>query len=208
MAVIFMGPRKFLNSSSEKFSKICEFARKPLKDSAICRCINAISLRFHHLSSTSPHSPHPCPHTRKASCFPVYPLSIMVVEDNEVNQRVIRKILSHLGYSTISVANNGREALEIIEKNGLPDIIFMDIQMPILDGIECTRILRKTYDKHWPYIVSITADAFPEDRANCINAGMDAFLTKPIRLEQLQASLETCYSAKVNNCFLQSTASS
>lgn len=121
----------------------------------------------------------------------------MVVEDNEINQKVIRKMLGHIGYTSISVVNNGSEALDAIEQNGLPDFIFMDIQMPVLDGVECTRILRRKYNETWPYILALTADAFPEDRVRCLNVGMNGFLTKPLRLEQVQASLENCYALKV-----------
>jgi len=102
-----------------------------------------------------------------------------------------------MGYPpNIPIANNGQEALDMIEKNGLPDAILMDVQMPILDGVQTTKILRKKYPSGWPYIISMTADAFPEDRKNCLEAGMNDFLTKPIRVEQLKEALAKCYKLK------------
>jgi len=96
-----------------------------------------------------------------------------------MNQKVVRRVFKQMGYlQDIPIANNGQEALDMIEKNGLPDIILMDVQMPVLDGVQATKIIRKKYPSGWPYIVSMTADAFPEDRRNCLNAGMNDFFDK------------------------------
>lgn len=221
-ALIFMGNKcPHLENSISKFTpSIFDFARKPLKDAAICRCINSISLQLHHFaaialnnlnnvanhisnnfsnfssnSRLSPRMTKSCTKQRTNS-FTVYPLQILVVEDNEVNQRVIKRLLAHIGYSSISLASNGQEALDLMNYKSF-DIIFMDVQMPVLDGVECTRIIRRKYGQSI-YIVSMTADAFPEDRQNCLSAGMNDFLTKPIRLEQLQTALESCFTSPKN----------
>jgi two-component system, sensor histidine kinase and response regulator len=114
---------------------------------------------------------------------------ILVAEDNPVNQKVSRMILEKLGLE-VEVVNNGREAVEAWSKGGY-DLIFMDGQMPQLDGYEATRQIRarETKDVHIP-IVALTAHAMKGDDLKCLNAGMDDYLTKPIDRKLLIACLE------------------
>jgi len=98
-----------------------------------------------------------------------------------VNQRVAREFLAQRGHQVV-VANNGREAVEAFEREAF-DLVLMDVQMPDMDGLEATRTIRRkeqTTGGHLP-IVAMTAGAFKEDRERCLNAGMDAYLAKPIR---------------------------
>ncbi|MDP6040685.1 MAG: ATP-binding protein, partial [Candidatus Latescibacteria bacterium] len=107
-------------------------------------------------------------------------LDVLVVEDNRVNQRVATLMLNKLGHS-VSVANNGIEALECIEAGGY-DLIFMDMQMPVMDGLETTIKVREREQKtgkHIP-IVAMTANAMQGDRERCLEAGMDDYVSKPI----------------------------
>ncbi len=119
-----------------------------------------------------------------------YDLEALVVEDNPVNQLVIRGYLEGLGLSVVA-ADNGRSALERIGEQSF-DLIFMDVRLPILDGLETTRHIRAEEDEgqHVP-IVALTANAFAEDREACLKAGMDLHLRKPMLPEDLQGAIET-----------------
>ena len=109
--------------------------------------------------------------------------SILVVEDNPVNQKVIMALLRKRGYS-ISIANNGGEALAQLEEKQF-DLVLMDVQMPVLDGLETTRLIRK--DSRWNGvpIVAMTAHAMTGDRERCLDAGMDGYVSKPVSSEHL-----------------------
>jgi PAS domain S-box-containing protein len=116
------------------------------------------------------------------------PLRVLVVEDNIMNQRVTLLMLTELGCH-VDLAANGRESIEIIEL--LPfDMVFMDCEMPEMDGFEATREIRRLQgDKHLP-IIAMTAYALQGDREQCLAAGMDDYLSKPVKLEDFQAALE------------------
>ncbi len=115
---------------------------------------------------------------------------ILLAEDNEVNQKVAVSRLRKLGHR-VDVVDNGQGAVECALK-GCYDLILMDIQMPVMDGVDATRRIREAQrDKsHRSHIVAVTANAMPGDRERFIDAGMDDYLSKPYRLEQLQAVLE------------------
>jgi two-component system CheB/CheR fusion protein len=114
---------------------------------------------------------------------------ILLVEDIEVNQNLILQMLQHLGYQADAVSD-GQQALDRLSEQTY-DIVLMDCQMPVLDGYEATRQLRqreKTTDK--TIVIGITAHAMVGDREKCLNAGMDDYISKPIRLKDLSALLQ------------------
>ncbi|MEP7364279.1 MAG: ATP-binding protein [Acidobacteriota bacterium] len=112
---------------------------------------------------------------------------LLVVEDNEINRRVITRMLAHLGWH-VEVAENGREAVARFSAGRFAAIL-MDCQMPVMDGLQATAEIRlRERGSHTP-IIGVTAAAFQEDRARCIEAGMDDFLAKPVSLEQLREML-------------------
>ena len=113
------------------------------------------------------------------------PLRILLAEDNRVNQLVAIRILEELGFSA-DVARTGTEALAMVQKN-IYDVVLMDVQMPEMDGLEATRQLR-TFNRH-VYIIALTANAMEGDRARCMDAGMDAWLPKPITPRTLDGAL-------------------
>jgi two-component system sensor histidine kinase/response regulator len=119
----------------------------------------------------------------------IEPLSLLVVEDNKTNQKVARQILKRLGYET-DVVNNGREAVTAVRIKAY-DLIFMDIHMPELDGLAATREIRKlpSFD-HPPVIIALTADALQGEREICLAAGMNDYLTKPIKIEGIKDAIE------------------
>jgi CheY-like chemotaxis protein len=118
---------------------------------------------------------------------------ILLVEDNGVNQLVARRLLEKRGH-TVVVANNGREALAILDQTGSAGFgcVLMDVQMPEMDGLECTSIIRRREQAtgaHLP-IIAMTAHAMKADRVRCLEAGMDAYLSKPIRPDELFEMVE------------------
>ncbi|MDX1429112.1 MAG: response regulator, partial [Rhodothermales bacterium] len=126
--------------------------------------------------------------TRMAS---EWPLKILLAEDNLINQKVALRLLERLGYEADVVAN-GMEALVAV-RHVQYDVILMDVQMPEMDGLEATRQLCKQYSpEERPRIVAVTADAQASDREECLRAGMDDYLSKPVRLEQIAEALSNC----------------
>lgn len=119
---------------------------------------------------------------------PLLPLNVLIVEDNAVNLRVVTLLAQRLGMKTCG-ATSGREALEILERERF-DVILMDMQMPGMDGLEVTRHICKKYSRGTrPHIIALTANATVDDREKCFEAGMDDFLTKPVKSDQLADAL-------------------
>lgn len=120
-----------------------------------------------------------------------FPARILLAEDNSVNQKVLILLFNKLGYQT-DLVENGLAVLEMITVKGddFYDLIFMDMYMPEIDGLTATRLLRdRLSSRTHPIIIAVTANAFAEDRYNCLTAGMDDFISKPIKLKTLQTTL-------------------
>ncbi len=111
----------------------------------------------------------------------------LVVEDNPINALVVRAMLKRLGYLS-EHAGTGVEAVQALQRQSY-DLVFMDMQMPEMDGPEATRLIRQLPMAKQPYIVAFTANVMAEDRAACREAGMDAFIGKPVRVADMQACL-------------------
>ncbi len=114
-------------------------------------------------------------------------LRILVVEDHQVNQRLIRLQLRKLGY-TCEIASNGAEALQMLDRAPF-DVVLMDCQMPVMDGYEATRQLRSNPAHAGTPVIAMTANAMQGDRERCLAAGMDDYLAKPLRIEELHRAL-------------------
>jgi PAS domain S-box-containing protein len=125
-----------------------------------------------------------------------FPLNILVAEDHPVNQKMIELVLSKMGY-TATIVENGVEAVEAVEREDF-DLIFMDMQMPFMDGIEATRYI-KSQERfaQTPIIIAMTANAMNEDKENCFQAGMRDFISKPIKLEYVRTVIEQ-YGAEIH----------
>jgi PAS domain S-box-containing protein len=116
------------------------------------------------------------------------PLRILLAEDNVINQKVATRILSQMGYRP-DVVQNGLEVLQALERQKY-DVILMDVQMPDMDGLEATRQIRQQWTgARRPWIIAMTANAMDVDQKNCFEAGMDGYLSKPVRIEALEAEL-------------------
>lgn len=107
--------------------------------------------------------------------------SILLAEDNPINQLVMSKMLEKMGHK-VTVVTNGKEAAEAVSKKHF-DIIFMDLHMPVLNGLEATRIIKKNLQEKSPRIVAVTANALKGDREKCLAAGMDEYISKPVKRE-------------------------
>ncbi|MFW6248937.1 MAG: response regulator, partial [Bacteroidota bacterium] len=117
-------------------------------------------------------------------------LNILLVEDKKVNQMVIKLMLEELGHQ-ITIASDGSKSVEVFTP-GIFDIILMDIQMPVMDGIAATNQLKKLYN-NLPPIVGLSANAFEGDKEKYMNLGMDDYLTKPVKTEDFEILLDRLF---------------
>lgn len=160
---------------------------KPVKQKALSNAVITALKNGSITDSTLPQLPRK-PTVQLSQDFAKhYPLEILVAEDNPVNQMMAVRALSKLGYSP-HVASNGLLAIEEISSNNY-NIILMDVQMPEMDGLEATKYIRKNFSEQ-PIIVAMTANALAGDKEMCMEAGMDDYISKPIKLEWLVKTLE------------------
>jgi len=155
---------------------------KPLRQSHL---FNTIITVFHY--SSLPSSIEVIPEPIELSSSSVKDLSILLAEDNLVNQKVAGQMLKILGYQA-DIANDGLEVLKMIEQKDY-DLILMDVQMPNLDGLETSRCIRQKQDYPQPKIIAMTANAMPGDRENCLAAGIDDYISKPVVIQELNQIL-------------------
>jgi len=116
-----------------------------------------------------------------------FPLRILIAEDNLINQKIAMTILTRLGYQP-ALASNGKEALEMISHEYY-DIVLMDVEMPEMNGLEATRMIRTCLEVQ-PIIIAMTANVMQGDRDTCMQSGMDDYMSKPIDLKELLSQLE------------------
>ncbi|HEX6564586.1 MAG TPA: response regulator [Chthoniobacterales bacterium] len=157
--------------------------QKPVKQSQLFECLHAVVGIV----------PQESDHAVSGDSLPttVRPLSLLLAEDNAVNQQVALHQLSLMGHQ-VETANSGVEALELMDRNGY-DAVLMDVHMPALDGYATTAEIRKREagTKH-TWIIAMTANALPTDRAKCLAAGMDDYLSKPVSSAALAQVLARC----------------
>ena len=155
------------------------FAAKPIKQSQLYELMVSIFAETSDLQTIKSKSEQPEPPVKAEKLVFNYPVKILVAEDNAINQKLIVKILNQLGYRP-DVASNGLEVIDHLNKQRY-DIIFMDVQMPEMDGLEATKyILQYWKNSERPIIVAMTANVMHGDKERCLNAGMDDYISKPI----------------------------
>jgi PAS domain S-box-containing protein len=163
---------------------IVAWLTKPIKPSPLLDALHAAVID---VIDGAP--PNEAPPTVVAPLGERHPLRILLAEDNAVNQKLALRLLEQRGY-TADVASNGLEAITALEAREF-DLVLMDVQMPELDGLEATRRIRRRWPgRSGPRIVAMTANAMAGDRELCLAAGMDDYVSKPIRVEELIAALE------------------
>lgn len=123
-----------------------------------------------------------------AEIIPSTPLRILLVEDQPINQKVALRLLQQLGYKA-DLASDGGEAVAALRMHTY-DLVLMDVQMPVMDGFEATRQIIAEHGDKRPRIVAMTANTQPGDVGECLRAGMDGYVAKPVRLIDLQAAIE------------------
>jgi signal transduction histidine kinase/CheY-like chemotaxis protein len=131
-------------------------------------------------------------------------LHVLIAEDNVVNQRLALRLLEKQGHHAV-VVNNGREALQALDRDPF-DLVLMDVQMPVLDGLEATRMLRdreRASGRRVP-VIAVTAHAMKGDEERCIGAGCDAYLSKPMRSTELVAAIERCMYGRTRRTGVES----
>jgi CheY-like chemotaxis protein len=157
---------------------------KPIRPSALFDVVHGI-FATHPLQPVQAVS---LKHTLDPEMAARHPLRILLAEDNAVNQKLALRLLSQMGYRA-DVAANGLEAIQAVERQPY-DVILMDVQMPEMDGLEATREICNRFNRDQrPLIVAMTANAMQGDRELCLEAGMDDYLSKPIRVEELVKAL-------------------
>ena len=121
-----------------------------------------------------------------------HPLDILVAEDNAINQRIIMSVLNRYGYQ-VKLVENGKEAVESLERR-IYDVVLMDIQMPVMDGLSATKLIRERFNKkRQPYIVALTADALQQGKVEYLEKGVDELLYKPVQTKALMQLLAKCH---------------
>jgi two-component system, cell cycle response regulator DivK len=108
--------------------------------------------------------------------------TILIVEDNEKNMKLVRDILRHAGHETLEAATGGEGVRLALEKH--PDLVLMDIQLPDIDGIEALRRIREVKELDAVPVIAVSASVMPDDQHKIVTSGFDAFVTKPINLKQ------------------------
>jgi two-component system, sensor histidine kinase and response regulator len=161
---------------------ISDYLSKPIKQSELFDAI---------VTAMAEHGPKPerCESTSAFIRSSERPLRVLLAEDNPVNQTLAKRVLEKLGHK-VHVVNDGKEAIEQAQAENF-DLIFMDIQMPEMDGLEATMAIRAAEagtGKHVP-IIAMTAHAMKGDREKCLSAGMDGYLSKPIRIDELKQAI-------------------
>lgn len=159
--------------------EISAFLTKPIKHNQLYETILSLFTEKSKLSNKVK-KPYPIVNNLAEK----FPLKILVAEDNVVNQKVAQRILERMGYR-VDVVANGIEAVNASKK--IPyDLIFMDMLMPEMDGITASKVIKeKNRNSNCPKIIAMTANAMNEDREKCISAGMDDFISKPVRMKEL-----------------------
>jgi CheY-like chemotaxis protein len=169
--------------------EIAAYLMKPLKPSHLFEALSAI------FATQSATAPEPSPQSEPRPATPAAPggqatsLRVLLAEDNAVNQKLAIRLLERMGIGP-TVVGNGIEAVAAAESGNF-DLILMDVQMPEMDGLEATRLICQRMPRNRrPRIIAMTANAMQGDRELCLQAGMDDYVSKPIRVEELQQAIE------------------
>ena len=162
---------------------------KPIKIGALYDAL----LRIFGAAGAPPAEPKPA--AMRQTLAESYPLRILLAEDNLVNRKLALRLLQRLGYEA-DVAEDGQQAVGMVRVTAY-DVVLMDVQMPVLDGLEATRRIRRELPPDdQPYIIAMTANAMAGDREICLDAGMNGYVSKPIQLAELDDAIEAAAVAR------------
>jgi signal transduction histidine kinase/CheY-like chemotaxis protein len=179
--VIMITPMGFFHHTKEIARQIASSVSSPVKFTQLAEAIGKVFIAY----PSTPVAVLPGVESNaEKNLANIYPMRILVADDNTINQRIVRKVFEMIGYN-IDLASNGIEVLECIDKAKY-DIIFMDIQMPLMDGYETTSAIRAQKSKQQPLIIAMTANAMNGDEQACLDQGMDDYISKPIVINQIR----------------------
>ncbi|MCB9543448.1 MAG: response regulator [Myxococcales bacterium] len=186
--MVLMSPMMHANRGDPRLRRYAASVAKPIKPGRLFDCLCGV------LSRVDRQSRGPGPRMA-LSAFDAelgmrHPLRILIAEDNPINQKLAVMMLKRLGYRS-EVVNSGIEAVEAVESAAY-DVVLMDVQMPEMDGIEATRVIREKLGRLAPRIVALTANALQGDRETYLAAGMDDYLSKPLHIQSLVEALGRC----------------
>ena len=190
--IVLASPGKAESAGRNQGLSLLTSVHKPIKQSALLAAVES-ELRLHPYISAWPlRSPQASDEQRRS-------LKILVAEDNVVNQRLVMRLLEKQGHF-VAVANNGAEALGRFEQESF-DVVLMDIQMPVLSGLEATAAIREREKKTGSRIpiIAVTTNAMNGDESSYLAAGMDGYVPKPIRIQTLLSTIdELVYAPRVS----------
>ena len=181
---------KAFESTKMNSAKFAAYINKPITSSKLYQTL--INIFYPKQAKSIPDSPNPAnnsasnPSTPEQVTTKEIPLSILIVEDNLINQQLLLKMLKRLGYQ-VEVVSNGQKAVEAVTQKNY-EIIFMDLQMPIMDGLTATTHIRQLPNRQ-PWIIGLSANSFAESHQSALAVGMDEYLTKPLAPEDLSTAL-------------------
>eukprot|EP00898_Chlorokybus_atmophyticus_P004992 jgi/Chlat1/5494/Chrsp36S05436 len=186
IALTAHGQRQNIDNSINKNNKIATYINKPVRASQLFNALQSCLLDVHKARDECRRPPS---FLLDATTATREPLKILICEDNVVNQQVLRRLLMKLGYAS-EVCANGLEAVQATQRQHY-DVILMDLNMPVCDGLRATKLIRKEH-RSIPVIVAVTAAAMLEERDLCLDNGMDLYVSKPIQPRALTEALTRC----------------
>jgi len=181
---------KAFESTKMNSAKFAAYINKPITSSKLYQTL--INIFYPKQAKSIPDSPNSAnnsasnPSTPEQVTTKEIPLSVLIVEDNLINQQLLLKMLKRLGYQ-VEVVSNGQKAVEAVTQKNY-EIIFMDLQMPIMDGLTATTHIRQLPNRQ-PWIIGLSANSFAESHKSALAVGMDEYLTKPLAPEDLSTAL-------------------
>jgi signal transduction histidine kinase/CheY-like chemotaxis protein/HPt (histidine-containing phosphotransfer) domain-containing protein len=181
-----LGGRSWAQQDGDEQAELAAFLTKPIKPTQL---FNVLVNAIQGIRDDVRHDPEPASEPADAQMAQQHPLRLLLAEDNATNQKVALHFLAQLGYQA-DVAANGEEVLTSLRRQSY-DVVFMDVHMPEMDGLEATQRIRQQWpDGQRPYLIAMTASAMEGDRERCLQAGMDDYISKPIRLPALVEALQ------------------
>ena len=189
--IVMVSPFFEISDSISKTYPQVSWIRKPFRLSTLKQV----------LTGRGPDTPqnNPSLPENKETAEPVPPLNILLVEDNKINQKVATKMLKKMGH-TVKVADNGNDAIEILQTDHGIDLILMDGQMPVMDGFKATEIIRRKEstqpEKSRVPIIALTANAMKGDKDRFLKAGMDDYIAKPVKFDDLSSMISKIMTRK------------
>lgn len=185
MPIIFL---KGINAKVEEENDTITILPLPLKINSLRNALHKVVIKKQHIASKQQEG------VENVKLAERIPISILVAEDNTINQKLMNKSLSFYGY-TADIAANGLEVIQALERQSY-DLIFMDLQMPEMDGLEATKQIVSKFSNSRPVIIAMTASALGADKDACFEAGMDDYVSKPIKIDVIEEMIVKWCSAK------------